>query len=339
MDENNESTQEVISTQTTSAAEGDQPIVTPLEQPASESIHDRSAANTSELSESSGTIQGSSDADAESISTNTQSNIAVPQSGDGVSSEASGIGSADSTRGSTESNTAKTNKEASQQAAKQQAKRFFYRKPAIPPGSQNAGNSKPSFFRRLKPAHYIAAGMVIAGAAIIGLTAPRVQAPAIPSITPTPASVVIASNSAQLQPTELPIVYTVHRGVASLYPNGSLTPGAILPVTKQQVCQPDYTSSVRDVTDTTKNEVFAEYGITYHPAGAYEIDHFVSLELGGSNDITNLWPEPALPVPGFHQKDLVEDYLHKQVCSGRITLQQAQQEISTDWYAVYLQMK
>ena len=33
----------------------------------------------------------------------------------------------------------------------------------------------------------------------------------------------------------------------------------------------------------------------------------MSLELGGSNDIKNLWPEAALPTPGFHEKDAVED--------------------------------
>jgi hypothetical protein len=61
----------------------------------------------------------------------------------------------------------------------------------------------------------------------------------------------------------------------------------------------------------------------------------ISLELGGSNDISNLWPEAADPTPGFHQKDQVENYLHKQVCDGKLSLKQAQQEIATDWLQVY----
>jgi 5-methylcytosine-specific restriction endonuclease McrA len=28
-----------------------------------------------------------------------------------------------------------------------------------------------------------------------------------------------------------------------------------------------------------------------HPPGAYEIDHLISISLGGSNDIKNLWPQ------------------------------------------------
>ncbi len=30
-----------------------------------------------------------------------------------------------------------------------------------------------------------------------------------------------------------------------------------------------------------------------HIPYAHEVDHLVSLELGGSNDIRNLWPEPS----------------------------------------------
>jgi len=67
----------------------------------------------------------------------------------------------------------------------------------------------------------------------------------------------------------------------------------------------------------------------------YEVDHFIPLELGGSNDIKNLWLEPAEPKPGFHEKDIVENCLHYQVCFGNESLQKAQEEIRSDWYSVY----
>ena len=122
--------------------------------------------------------------------------------------------------------------------------------------------------------------------------------------------------------------------------DSACTPGDILPnVTKQQVCTSGYATSVRNVPESEKNQVYAEYGITHHTTGEYEVDHLVSLELGGSNDISNLWPEAASPTPGFHQKDMVENYLNSQVCSGAITLQQAQIEIATNWLAVYNQMQ
>ncbi len=129
-------------------------------------------------------------------------------------------------------------------------------------------------------------------------------------------------------------------GDPSIYPDPSLTPGAIFPdVTAAEVCTPGYSKSVRNVSQQTKNEVFKEYGITNPQPGEYEIDHFISLELGGTNDISNLWPESYKMANGAHEKDKVENYLHKQVCNGNMTLQEAQDAIRTDWYAVYLQMQ
>jgi hypothetical protein len=68
------------------------------------------------------------------------------------------------------------------------------------------------------------------------------------------------------------------------------------------------------------------------PPGAYEVDHFIPLEIGGSNDIQNLWLEPAIPTPGFHQKDQFENFEHGQVCSGTISVAEAQSRMVSDWY-------
>ena len=119
-------------------------------------------------------------------------------------------------------------------------------------------------------------------------------------------------------------------------PDSACTPGDVFPdATADMICQPGYSSSVRNVPQSVKDDVYAEYGIASHEPGQYEVDHLVSLELGGSNDISNLWPEPADPRPGFHEKDKVENYLHDEVCSGRISVQQAQHVIATNWLAVY----
>ena len=122
-------------------------------------------------------------------------------------------------------------------------------------------------------------------------------------------------------------------------PDSACTPGDIFPnATVSQICQSGYASSVRNVTTSVKNKVYAEYGITSHYSGQYEVDHLISLELGGSNDISNLWPELASPTPGFHQKDQVENYLHDQVCAGKVDLRTAQIQIATNWLAIYQQM-
>jgi hypothetical protein len=69
------------------------------------------------------------------------------------------------------------------------------------------------------------------------------------------------------------------------------------------------------------------------------VDHLISLELGGSNDIKNLWPQPYYPRPGAHEKDVLENWLHRQVCVGNITIERAQQAIAQDWYTAYQHMK
>ena len=136
-------------------------------------------------------------------------------------------------------------------------------------------------------------------------------------------------------------VQTKTRGcvAANALQDSACTPGAIITsATKAQICTSGYAKSVRNVPTSEKDQVYAEYGITHHSAGEYEVDHLVSLELGGSNDIANLWPEAASPKPGFHEKDQVENYMHDQVCSGAISLQQAQIQIATNWLTLYHRM-
>lgn len=119
-------------------------------------------------------------------------------------------------------------------------------------------------------------------------------------------------------------------------PRPALTPGAVLTTDKAAVCKDGYTATVRDVSELTKRAVFASYGIHCFDCGRlYEVDHLISLELGGSNDQRNLWPEPYSPKPGAREKDQIEDALHRDVCAGKISLAKAQKIVSTDWYAEY----
>jgi len=119
----------------------------------------------------------------------------------------------------------------------------------------------------------------------------------------------------------------------------SCTPGDIFPkATKEQICTPGYASSVRNVSQTLKRKLYSQYGLNQRLPGQYVIDHLVPLQLGGSNDASNLWPERTAPPLGSYEKDRVETYLHDEVCDGHIALQQAQIEIAVDWIAVYNRM-
>lgn len=126
------------------------------------------------------------------------------------------------------------------------------------------------------------------------------------------------------------------RDGSPLLPDPRMTPGATLPVTVKDICVPGYTKKVRNVPASVKKQVYAEYGITSRRPGQFEVDHLISLELGGSNSVKNLWPQSYVTQPwNAHVKDQLENALHDDICAGRIPLQQAQQEIATDWIAAY----
>jgi hypothetical protein len=118
-------------------------------------------------------------------------------------------------------------------------------------------------------------------------------------------------------------------------PDPRCTPGSIDPAVTQAsigstICRSGYTKTVRPPQAQTGK---FKFDVAYPAYGdphsrKTELDHLVSLELGGSNDAANLWPEsPSTPNP----KDKVENALNDAVCSGRVTLAAAQAAIASDW--------
>lgn len=131
----------------------------------------------------------------------------------------------------------------------------------------------------------------------------------------------------------------------SYLPNPILTPGSINPnITQanigQNICNKNWsTKSIRppsSYTTALKIKQIQQYGFADTKTADFEEDHLISLELGGNpTDPKNLWPELYLPKPGAREKDHLENYLHAQVCAGKMTLAEAQKAISTDWYSTY----
>ena len=118
-------------------------------------------------------------------------------------------------------------------------------------------------------------------------------------------------------------------------PDPRCTPGAVDPAVTQgnlrsTICHPGYTKTVRPSSSQTSK---FKYEVAYPAYGEphsqkTELDHLVSLELGGANDAANLWPEyPPTPNP----KDKVENALHAAVCDGKVTLKAAQNAIAANW--------
>jgi hypothetical protein len=114
-------------------------------------------------------------------------------------------------------------------------------------------------------------------------------------------------------------------------PDSGCTPGSVFDVGEAQVCTTGWSKAHRaPSSQTAKLKVIARRA--YQVDGPAEFDHLVPLELGGSNDVTNLWPEPG-EIPNI--KDRLENRLHDLVCAGQLDLTQAQQAIASDWLAAY----
>jgi len=118
-------------------------------------------------------------------------------------------------------------------------------------------------------------------------------------------------------------------------PDPACTPGArYAHATRAVVCTPGYAGRVRNVSQASRDAVYAAYGVVTAFNGRNgELDHLVSLELGGTNARANLWPQAA--GSGARRKDRLEDALHAEVCAGKISLRRAQRLIARDWVAAY----
>ncbi|MFL5942473.1 MAG: hypothetical protein ACJ75L_04320 [Gaiellaceae bacterium] len=123
----------------------------------------------------------------------------------------------------------------------------------------------------------------------------------------------------------------VHRhGTRAVLADPVRTPGVLNPDVTQAnirstICRHGWTATIRPPTDYTnglKRRQMRAYGETGSLSG-YQEDHLISLELGGDpTDPRNLWPEPY---PRAAEVDKIENELNAEVCSGQLTLAQAQQ--------------
>lgn len=175
-------------------------------------------------------------------------------------------------------------------------------------------------------------------------------------------------------------------GPDAIYPrteSGAPNPAITQSNIAQNICNKNWsTDSVRPPTSVTtpiKRAKMQTYG--YTDTGLdYELDHLVSLQVGGCPAcLENLWPEPygdtshhmtevqranwnhlhpggAAVLPGSLEKDMVENYVHDEICFGlpnakmstyakrfpptvTIPLARGQQILASDWYACYQKMQ
>jgi hypothetical protein len=176
------------------------------------------------------------------------------------------------------------------------------------------------------PRRRIATGIVVPAAMLAFMGCERAASP-LPETAPVAVDTVPIAQA--VMPSDSSIRYP-------FVPDPALTPGAALDVTAADICMAGYSKRVRNVPVAVKREAYANYGVRTHEPGEYEIDHLISLELGGSNSLRNLWPQSFRTHPwNAYVKDALENELHRRVCAGTIDLTKAQAAISHDWVSAY----
>lgn len=129
--------------------------------------------------------------------------------------------------------------------------------------------------------------------------------------------------------------------LTTLGPN--LAPGAVNPDVMQDniavtICARGWTAKIRPPASFTDRLKLAQMPLYGYPAGtdpkSIEEDHREPLEVGGApRDPRNLWP---MPRDAARAKNRLENAVKRDVCAGRLTLQQGQAIFLGDyWYEYY----
>jgi hypothetical protein len=64
--------------------------------------------------------------------------------------------------------------------------------------------------------------------------------------------------------------------------------------------------------------------------------------LGGSDDFSNLWPQPRRSIEpqwNAETKDRLEHFICEMVCTGQLDIGTAQEAIAKDWIAAYQKLQ
>jgi hypothetical protein len=85
------------------------------------------------------------------------------------------------------------------------------------------------------------------------------------------------------------------------------------------------------MTTDRRDEVLLRYGLPAGPHPDFEIDHLIPLCLGGSDDFSDLWPQPRRSIePQWNAvaKDQLEHFICEMVCA------RGQLDIASDVYGL-----
>lgn len=132
--------------------------------------------------------------------------------------------------------------------------------------------------------------------------------------------------------------------LAADLPDAQFTPGALndavsAKTLRTTVCKPGWARAMQPSAATLeqmKAQQMKQYGYPDSDARRYATDLLVPVELGGDGrDLRNVWPQAVDGDWSVKSKQRLENALYRQVCAHQMTLQEAQQELRSNWIEAY----
>jgi len=126
-------------------------------------------------------------------------------------------------------------------------------------------------------------------------------------------------------------------GAFEVRPDKNLTGGSVRTGDRDAACG-HARENRRPLSSARRDEILRRYGLPPGTHPDYEIDHLIPLCLGGSDDPSNLWPQPRRSIEltwNAEATDRLERLMCDMVCDGQIDIATAQQTFATDWIAAY----
>jgi hypothetical protein len=129
----------------------------------------------------------------------------------------------------------------------------------------------------------------------------------------------------------------IAEGDYAIVPDPTITPGRARTTSVEEICA-NGTKALRHWSRDRDDRILQAYGLALGPHPDFEVDHLISLGIGGADTDDNLWPEPRRslePIWNAERKDRLEFRLRVLICGRSIGVEEAQRAIADDWVAAY----
>ena len=127
-------------------------------------------------------------------------------------------------------------------------------------------------------------------------------------------------------------------GASSDFDSGVFNPEVTQETVEQTICVPGYAKAMRpstNITHAVKQRLLKRSGRDRADAFEYKLDYIVPVALGGHPSKVENFELQRRGGAAAKRKIEIEAKLHCLVCSGDLTLADAQREISNGWEAAY----